>query len=96
MANWPSSRSDAWKTLLKARAIENQCYVVAVNRNGIDGMGLEYSGDSTVIDPKGIKLFKADNREIIETVTIEYNHLHSFRKKFNTLKDGDKFTLDYY
>jgi len=93
MANWPSLRSDAWKTLVKARAIENQCYVVAVNRIGIDGMGLEYSGDSTVIDPKGIKIFKADNREIIETVTIEYSHLLTFRRKFNTLKDGDKFTI---
>jgi omega-amidase len=95
MANWPTSRSEIWKTLLKARAIENQCYVVAVNRIGVDGMGLEYSGDSQVIDPKGIKIFKAENREIIETVTIDYNHIHTFRKKFNTLKDRDNFDLIY-
>lgn len=93
VANWPSSRSEVWKTLLKARAMENQCYVVAVNRIGIDGKGIEYSGDSSVIDPKGIKIFKAENREIIETVSIDLHHLHAFRKKFDTLKDGDKFEL---
>jgi omega-amidase len=93
VANWPSSRSEVWKTLAKARAIENQCYVVAVNRIGVDGKGIEYSGDSQVIDPKGIKMFKAENREIIETVTLDYNQLHAFRKKFNTLKDGDQFNI---
>jgi omega-amidase len=94
VANWPSSRSEVWKTLAKARAIENQCYVVAVNRIGVDGMGIEYSGDSQVIDPKGIKIFKAEKRETIETVTLDYNQLHAFRKKFNTLEDGDKFTIN--
>jgi omega-amidase len=95
VANWPSARSEVWKTLLKARAIENQCYVVAVNRIGIDGKGIEYSGDSQVIDPKGIKIFKAENREIIETVNLDFHQLHAFRKKFDTLKDGDKFTISY-
>jgi omega-amidase len=93
VANWPAARNEVWKTLIKARAIENQCYVVAVNRVGIDGMGIEYSGDSQVIDPKGVKIYKAENRENIETVTISYHHLHAFREKFNTLKDGDKFTI---
>jgi omega-amidase len=93
VANWPAARSEVWKVLAKARAIENQCYVVAVNRIGVDRMGIEYSGDSQVIDPKGIKIFKAEKREIIETVTISYQQLHAFREKFNTLKDGDKFTI---
>jgi predicted amidohydrolase len=93
VANWPASRSEVWKTLLKARAIENQCYVVAVNRVGVDGNAIEYSGDSLVVDPKGIKIFKAHHREMIETVTLDYSNLLNFRKKFNTLKDGDQFIL---
>jgi len=93
VANWPSSRIEVWKILLKARAIENQCYVVAVNRIGVDGVGIEYSGNSMVVDPKGIKIFKAEKREMIETVTIDYHHLHSFRNKFNTLNDMDNFSI---
>ena len=95
VANWPSSRSEIWKTLIKARAIENQCFVAGVNRIGVDGNGIEYTGNSQVIDPKGIKIFKAENREIIETVTIEYHQLQAFRRKFNTLKDSDEFTITY-
>lgn len=93
VANWPSARTEVWKTLAKARAIENQCYVVAVNRIGVDGMGIEYAGDSQVIDPKGTKIFKAENREIIESVNLDYHQLYSFRKKFDTLKDGDVFNI---
>jgi predicted amidohydrolase len=93
VANWPAARSEVWKTLLKARAIENQCYVVAVNRIGTDGNKIDHSGNSLVIDPKGIKIFKAHHREMIETVTLDYHQLHHFRNKFNTLKDGDSFNL---
>jgi len=93
VANWPAARSEVWKTLLKARAIENQCYVVAVNRIGTDGNNIVHSGDSLVIDPKGIKIFKAQHREMIETVTLDYHQLHNFRNKFNTLKDGDSFSI---
>ena len=94
VANWPASRSEVWKTLLKARAIENQCYVVAVNRVGTDGNKIVHSGDSLVVDPKGIKIYMAGDREIIETVTIDLNRLHAFRDNFNTLKDMDHFTID--
>lgn len=94
VANWPASRTEVWKTLLKARSIENQCYVVAVNRVGTDMNPIEYAGDSLVFDPKGIKMFIAPNREIIETVTLDLDSLHAFRKKFNTLKDMDRFHFD--
>jgi omega-amidase len=95
VANWPAARNEAWKTLLKARAIEDQCYVVAVNRIGTDGNKIEHSGNSLVIDSKGIKIFKAHNQENIETVTLDYHFLHSFRKKFDTLKDSDRFFFKF-
>ncbi|HPS14153.1 MAG TPA: nitrilase-related carbon-nitrogen hydrolase, partial [Prolixibacteraceae bacterium] len=93
VANWPAPRNEVWKTLLKARSIENQCYTVAVNRIGTDGMNINYSGNSVVIDPKGIKLFNAHHREIIETVSLDYQELQHFRRKFNVLKDQDHFTI---
>ena len=52
-ANWPENRSEVWNTLLRARAIENQCYVIGANRIGIDGNGIKYSGNSQIINPKG-------------------------------------------
>jgi omega-amidase len=70
VANWPEKRSRAWKTLLVARAIENQCYVIGVNRIGEDDNGNYYSGDSMVIDPMGeIVYHKADDEDIF-TFTI--------------------------
>jgi len=93
VANWPDARRKVWKTLLKARAIENQSYVVAVNRIGIDGNHIGYSGSSMVINPKGMIVFKANRSELIETVQLDYQFLYDFRKKFDTLKDGDKFTI---
>ena len=58
VANWPERRSTAWKTLLQARAIENQCYVVGVNRVGNDGNNIHHSGDSMIIDPLGEILYQ--------------------------------------
>src|SRR6476646_8851347 len=63
VANWPERRSKAWKTLLQARAIENQCYVIGVNRVGEDGSGIHYSGDSMIIDPMGEILYQKTNAE---------------------------------
>ncbi len=57
VANWPERRNHAWKTLLQARAIENQCYVVGVNRVGNDGNDIHHSGDSMIIDPMGEVLY---------------------------------------
>ncbi len=94
IANWPSSRSEVWKTLLKARAIENQSYVIGVNRIGNDAMGLSYSGDSAVIDHKGDVLSNiSENEETIETIKISHNELSVFREKFPVALDADKFEI---
>lgn len=93
IANWPSRRIHAWKTLLQARAIENQCYVVAVNRTGIDGNGLEYSGESCVINPLGEVMYSKADDEDIFTITLDKNELIDVRNRFQFLKDGDDFII---
>lgn len=93
VANWPSKRIHAWKTLLQARAIENQCFVVAVNRTGIDGNGLEYSGESCVINPMGELLYRTGNEEDIFTINLDKNEILEVRDKFQFLKDGDDFII---
>lgn len=95
IANWPEARSNAWSTLLQARAIENQVYAVGVNRIGTDGNNIPYSGDSAVIDPKGTPISNTKpNQESVETVTLNWNDLESFRKKFPVMEDADDFTID--
>lgn len=93
IANWPSKRSDAWRTLLRARAIENQCYVIAVNRIGIDGNGLHYQGNSCVIDPLGKTLFESEDEEIIKTISLDKNYLQDVRAQFQFLQDADDFAI---
>ncbi len=93
VANWPGARRKVWKTLLKARAIENQCYVAGLNRVGSDGAGIEYTGDSMVIDARGIELYSANHVHSVEQVTIDYNVLQNFRKKCNSLNDADRCSL---
>jgi len=93
VANWPERRSHAWKTLLCARAIENQCYVVGVNRVGNDGNNVYHSGDSMVIDPLGEVLYHVKDDEDIFTITLDKTHLQTIRDKFPFLKDGDDFTI---
>jgi predicted amidohydrolase len=93
-ANWPEARKDAWIALLKARAIENQCYVAGANRVGTDGTGISYCGDSIIINPKGEVLAAAQrNRECVITADISMKELSAFRKKFPVLKDADNFKL---
>ena len=93
VANWPERRSHAWKTLLCARAIENQSYVVGVNRVGDDGNKINHSGNSMVVDPAGAVLYhKADDEDIF-TITLEKEPLAEFRTKFPFLKDGDSFSI---
>ena len=91
VANWPEKRSHAWKTLLCARAIENQCYVIGVNRVGKDGNGLSYSGDSLVIDPLGQVLYHLADNEDVNTVVLEKEKLDEIRTKLPFWKDGDSF-----
>jgi omega-amidase len=93
VANWPERRNHAWKTLLCARAIENQCYVVGVNRVGRDGNNLSYSGNSLIIDPLGEVLYHVADEEDVFTITLQKDHLEEVRTKFPFWKDGDNFTL---
>lgn len=94
MANWPAARSYAYRQLLIARAIENQCYVVGVNRVGIDGKGTSHQGDSAVIDFKGKHVTElATDREGLETLNLNYSHLDEFRKGFMVGMDWDVFEI---
>jgi predicted amidohydrolase len=93
VANWPERRSHAWKTLLCARAIENQCYVVGVNRVGRDGNNINHSGNSIVIDPLGEVLYHHADEEDIFTITLEKERLDEVRTKFPFWKDGDEFRI---
>lgn len=94
VASWPTPRVEAWKALLKARAIENQCYVLAVNRVGSDPF-CQYCGGSAVIDPYG-KIVSAceDGKECIAVADIDMKELLAFREKFPVLEDADSFKLD--
>lgn len=95
VANWPEVRSYAWKQLLIARAIENQCFVVAVNRIGADGNLIMHAGDSMVIDPLGtvISATRAHEQRV-ETVTLDPEALLQARKKFPVGLDADDFGLN--
>ncbi len=93
VANWPSARAYPWKTLLRARAIENLCYVVGVNRVGTDGNGLHYAGDSAVIDFLGHPLSEATDEEVVSTMLLQAAPLIEHRARFPALLDGDRFTL---
>lgn len=93
VANWPAQRSEAWKALLKARAIENQVYVLACNVTGMDGNNMEYSGDSAGIDYNGNVLWTAVGAESIGYVVLEKEKLETFRNDFPFLKDRDNFIL---
>lgn len=93
VANWPEKRSTAWKSLLQARAIENQCYVVGVNRVGKDANDIIYSGDSMVIDPLGEILYQKANEEDVATLTLDKDHLDAVRKRFPFWRDADNFDI---
>jgi predicted amidohydrolase len=85
----------AWNKLLPARAIENLCYVAAVNRIGTDENGIPFSGNSQVIDPKGQLIFEAEsNKQTIETVSLSLSELNDYRTKFPAHLDADNFTLE--
>ena len=91
VANWPSARITAWHALLKARAIENQAYVVGVNRIGNDGNGIAHNGHSQVLRFDGDALLPPHEREGIAHVVIEKGPLDLFRSKFPFLNDADGF-----
>lgn len=93
VANWPATRVHHWESLLQARAIENQAYVVGVNRVGEDGNGLHYSGSSMIIDPMGDIKAKASGGEAILESDLDADNLAKIRTKFPFLKDADDFEL---
>ena len=93
VANWPASRIGAWRTLLRARAIENQCYVVGVNRIGSDPK-CSYCGASAIVGPKGDVLAEgADGEECCLVADLDLDSLAAFRKKFPVLDDADTFIM---
>lgn len=93
VANWPARRAHAWSTLLQARAIENQCYVIGVNRVGTDGNGLEYRGDSVALDYLGEPLAMLTNHEMEKIVHISKADLNAYRQSFPALSDADDFEI---
>lgn len=93
VANWPAPRIDAWSTLLKARAIENQAYVIGVNRIGEDGHGVSYPGRSSAWDPMGACLVDAGDGEKVATVELTLEWLQEIRERYRFLEDRDRFRL---
>jgi omega-amidase len=93
VANWPAARAYAWHTLLRARAIENLCYVAAVNRVGTDGNGLDYAGDSALIDFLGHPTSEAGDDEVVSTTTLLAAELAAHRARFPAMLDGDAFSI---
>jgi omega-amidase len=94
VSNWPAPRTDVWNTLLKARALENQCFSIGVNRTGSDGEGIKYDGNSVVFDYKGQALNEMSNRPEVQTIELNLDELKSFRKKFPVYFDWDQFEYD--
>ncbi len=94
VANWPERRAHAWKSLLRARAIENLAYCVGVNRVGLDGNEISYSGDSVALDFLGQDLSALPAHiEKLESVTFNYKNLVEYREKFPAWKDADDFNI---
>ena len=94
VANWPSTRRHAWRTLLRARAMENWSYCAGVNRVGVDGNGLHYAGDSAALDFVGEPLVELGAQEQVVTVTLDATALAAQRERFPAWMDADEFTLD--
>ncbi|MFO7867407.1 MAG: amidohydrolase [Candidatus Aminicenantes bacterium] len=93
-ANWPQPRRLAWNILLPARAVENQCCVVGVNRVGKDGNGIPYSGDSAAYNAKGEAVhLSRPHAESIGTAVLSWSALHKFRREFQAELDADRFEV---
>lgn len=94
VANWPAARREHWLALLRARAIENQCYVIGVNRIGSDGNGVAYSGDSLVFDWNGEVLLNLGDRDTTGQIQLDKLALDHYRARFPAWKDRDSFHID--
>jgi predicted amidohydrolase len=86
-ANWPEVRQTHWETLLAARAIENQAYVIGVNRVGTDGNALNYAGGSMIVSPRGEILAKGSNQELILYADLDIEEVRKLRSSFPVFKD---------
>ncbi|MCB0662215.1 MAG: amidohydrolase [Saprospiraceae bacterium] len=93
VANWPKTRITHWKNLIRARAVENQCYGIALNRIGIDGSKLEYSGHSTIVDFNGTALYEAMQVEDVFTLSLDKEKLDHYKERFQFLQDRDSFEI---
>ena len=93
VANWPERRVGHWKTLLQARAIENQAWVAGVNRVGTDGNAITYSGDSMIVDALGAVVAHSEQVEGLLVATLEWSALAEYREKFPAWRDADQFEL---
>jgi predicted amidohydrolase len=93
VANWPSPRRHAWRTLLRARAIENLAYCIGVNRVGVDGNDLPYAGDSGAFDFLGQALLELGAQEQVVTVTLDPAALAAHRERFPAWMDADAFDI---
>jgi len=93
VASWPAVRAFPWQTLLRARAIENLCYVCGVNRIGTDANHIEYQGDSAVLDMAGRDICQLADADCIKTVTLSAESLNSFRDAFPAFLDADTFSV---
>lgn len=93
VANWPAARAYQWKTLLRARAVENLCYVAGLNRVGTDGNGVHYSGDSAVIDFLGHPASECTDEEVVVTTALQAGPLLAHRDHFPAMLDGDTFQI---
>lgn len=93
VANWPAARQSAWATLLRARAVENQCYAVGVNRVGTDGNGVEYRGGSTVCDWNGAALLEENDTPGALSVSLDLDALNAYRQRFPAWQDADEFEV---
>ena len=94
VANWPQTRINAWNILLKARAVENMCYVIGVNRIGIDGNNQIYSGDSQVIDYLGNTIVEPQPTEGIFYADLDKDKMLATRNQLQFLNDMDSFTIN--
>jgi predicted amidohydrolase len=93
VANWPEKRIHAWKTLLQARAIENQCYVIGINRTGTDGNGHQYCGESSIIGPLGEVLLSSTQEHDILQWELERKTIQDIRQQLPFQQDKDGFIL---
>jgi omega-amidase len=93
LANWPEKRAHHWRTLIPARAVENQSYIIALNRVGHDGNEVYYCGDTTCIDPQGKVVYYKRDEEDLYTFTIHLNEVHKTRQELPFLNDSDDFNF---